>query len=300
MIILGAGLAGLLAGTQFPSATIFEASPPATQTHKALLRFRTDAVGTAVGIEFRKVRVHKGIWYDGRFSPAATIQLANWYARKVIGSLQERSIWDLETVDRYIAPEDFPAQLAARCGTRLQYSTPVTSLVDWGTPVVSTIPMNVMARMSGASDAPEFRYASIAIQRWRVPGADVFQTVYFPDPVTTLYRASLTGDMMIAEFAGTIDDAYPWEAAFGLTRAADMTPIETATQRYGKILPIEEAWRQRFIYELTTQHQVYSLGRFATWRNILMDDVLHDLGVIKRLLTTSPYNRSKFSAVPHR
>src|SRR5262245_20189064 len=59
MIIWGAGLAGLLAGTQFQTATIVEAGPEGMANHMAVLRFRTSAVGDATGIPFRKVKVYK-------------------------------------------------------------------------------------------------------------------------------------------------------------------------------------------------------------------------------------------------
>ena len=82
MKIFGAGISGLLAGCLLPQAEIFEAAPKGNINHKALLRFRTRSVGDAVGIEFRAVTVRKAIWLDGRFV-APTIQLANWYSRKV-------------------------------------------------------------------------------------------------------------------------------------------------------------------------------------------------------------------------
>lgn len=53
MIILGAGLSGLIAGCMFPLAKIIESSKKEdyfSNSHKALLRFRTSAVGDALGI----------------------------------------------------------------------------------------------------------------------------------------------------------------------------------------------------------------------------------------------------------
>jgi hypothetical protein len=41
------------------------------------------------------------------------------------------------------------------------------------------------------------------------------------------------------------------------------------------------------LFRLTHEHNVFSLGRFATWRNILLDDVVDDIVQVKRLLKSS-------------
>lgn len=295
MIIYGAGIAGLLAGCTFQTAKIFEAGPENNAEHKALLRFRSTKVADAVGIDFRRVRVHKGIWCDGRFVEP-NILLSNIYSQKVIGRLADRSIWNLDPVDRFIAPEDFIFQLAERCRGRIEWSTPVdremvlSNNVN-GVVAVSTLPMPVMAKLTDRDDAPKFTSAGITVKRWRVPGADVFQTVYFPEPSTTLYRASITGDLLIAEYAGEADQYPVWEP-FGLTEA-DCSPIEKTNQRFGKIAPIDNAWRKQFIFDLTTHYNIFSLGRFGTWRNLLLDDVIDDVNVIKKLMNSSGYERKR-------
>lgn len=296
MIIYGAGIAGLLAGCNFQTATIFEAGPENNAEHKALLRFRSTKVADAVGIDFRRVRVHKGIWdANGKFVEP-NIFLSNIYSQKVIGRLADRSIWNLEPVDRFIAPEDFIHQLAERCRGRIRWNTPVDSEmimqnnVD-GVPAISTLPMPLMARLVGRDDAPIFTSAGITVKRWRVPNADVFQTIYFTDMGTNLYRASITGDLLIAEYAGKADDYPLWEP-FGLDEN-DLVPIETTSQRFGKIAPIDSAWRKQFIFSLTTNHNIFSLGRFGTWRNLLLDDVIDDVNVIKKLMNASGYERNR-------
>jgi len=40
-------------------------------------------------------------------------------------------------------------------------------------------------------------------------------------------------------------------------------------------------------------YNVYSLGRYATWRNILLDDVYHDINVIKQLMDSDGYYTGK-------
>lgn len=292
--IYGAGLAGLLAGCMFQNAEIFEAAPRNKVNHKALLRFRSSAVGDAVGIDFRKVRVHKGIWMDNR-DVQPSIQLSNLYSKKVIGNLADRSIWNIEPCDRYIAPEDFIEQLMQRCESRIAFDTPVTeSEIAFDSRAISTLPMSVMLKLTNISNqsAPIFQAEPIKVKRWLIPGADVFQTIYFPSPDTNLYRASITKDLLIAEYMDEEDD-YLFFNAFGLW-SDDCVLVDDTKQQFGKISPIDNEWRKKFMFDLTTKHNIYSLGRFGTWRNILLDDVLKDISVIKKLMNSSIYERSKF------
>lgn len=291
--IWGAGLAGLVAAQAFQNATIIERREKSPEgTHKALLRFRSPAVGEFLGIPFRPVTVRKGIWFNGRYVEP-TIQRANWYARKVIGRLADRSIWNLETVERYIAPEDLVPQLLARFDSRIQWGKTVeATIVKEDHAVVSTLPIGVLAKLYGGDHPPLARQA-VQVKRWRVRNSDVHQTVYFPDPDIALYRASITGDLLIAEYV--VDDGFtgigqlgPLLEPFGL-RAEECDPIEDVSQEYGKIAPINEAWRRSFVFRMSNEHGVYSLGRFGTWRNILIDDVLQDVNVIRRLLNTDSY-----------
>lgn len=290
MIIVGAGLAGLIAAHAWPTARVVEAAPSPRAAHAALLRFRSDAVARLVGIEFRKVRVRKGVWDGGRFVQT-DIRLANLYSRKVLGGalLNDRSIWSLDPVDRWVAPEDLYAQLAAAVGPRIAWGTAWDWGVARGEPIVSTAPLEVALRGAGnhaLADAAEFSRAPIFVQRFRVPGADVYQTVYFPTEAHSVYRASITGSLLIVEHAGDFPHG-DWAAAvfpaFGLHPAA-LEPLGAVTQAYGKIAPIPEPIRRRAIVELTQSHGIYSLGRFATWRNLLLDDVVSDIDVIKRLI----------------
>ena len=66
-MIVGAGLAGLISAHIFPGERIIEASPEPKQSHRALLRFRSPAVGELTGIEFKPVTVRKAIWSNGHF-----------------------------------------------------------------------------------------------------------------------------------------------------------------------------------------------------------------------------------------
>lgn len=305
MKIIGAGLAGLIAANIFQDAEVFERGPESQITHRALLRFRSDAVGKAVGIDFKPVTVHKGIWIAGGRFVKPTIQWANIYSRKVIGRLADRSIWNMEPATRWIAPEDFAERLAARCRGRILWDTPW----DFGAHMelgaeqtISTMPLSEMRglpALAGEFDAMRFASAPIVVRRWRVPRADVYQTVYFPEMNLDLYRASITGDLLIAEYMAedpnelkTNEEDRVMFGAFGMTESM-CEPLGVASQRFGKIAPTDERLRRALVLALTQRFNIFSLGRFATWRNILLDDVLDDITVLKRLINSDSYAVAK-------
>jgi hypothetical protein len=287
-IIIGAGLAGLVAAHAWPQATVLERATGPSPQHRALLRFRSDAVARLTGMEFRRVLVRKGLWSDGAYR-APDIRLANLYAQKVLGEAglgAARSVWDLAPVERFTAPEDFYSQMVEAVGPRIQWGISAKPSVIHD-PIVSTAPLPVTLADCGVN-FPEgtFVRAPITVERWRVRGADLYQTVYFPDLDTRLYRASITGSVLILECAGQSPDAADIDLvlrAFGLfAPAVDLE--ERVEQRFGKIAEIDSALRKNLLFKLTHEHDIYSLGRFATWRNVLLDDVVHDIDVIKRLM----------------
>lgn len=306
--IYGAGLAGLIAAnTHFQNATIFEAGQEGSTAHKALLRFRTSAVGDAVGIEFKKVRVYKNININNKYVEPS-IWLANQYSKKVTGKIMDRSIWNLDPVDRYIAPENFIEQLIDRVRNRINYGHSISSIDRGETPIISTIPMSAMLKLADRYSPmntvsmtrgiwPEFEAAPIKVSRYRIKNCDAYQTIYFPDPHMSVYRVSLTGDMLIVEsISGQESSDLSYVTEFAVHRAfgisdEDVTSIESVSQRFGKIAPIDNEWRRKFIFDLSHEYNIYSLGRFATWRNILLDDVLKDVSVIKKLMNGSSYDR---------
>lgn len=302
-LIVGAGLAGLLAAHAWPTARVIEAAPAPRSAHKALLRFRSDSAARLTGTEFRKVRVRKGIFSEGKFCEP-NIKLCNWYAQKTVGVLRDRSIWNIDPADRYVAPEDWYEQLLAAVGSRIEWGTPYTPSPNLLL-TVSTIPLPVMVDLQKCAVYLEgkdlFRRSPIRVTRFRIPDADVYQTVYFPDPTTSLYRVSITGSLLIVEEEIQSPSDIFWrrqiEDAFGID-TSQLEPLDAADQSYGKVDELDARMRKAILFQLTSHRNVYSLGRFATWRNILLDDVVDDIAVIKRLINhSSTYELSKQASV---
>jgi hypothetical protein len=315
MIILGAGLAGCIAAHLFPGSRILEAGPAsAVGGHKALLRFRSDALSKITGIPFRRVHVQKNVltptdeWSGGQTPPVGVL---NCYSRKVSGGLSDRSIADTRTVERWIAPDDFHAQLVKRLP--IEFGAPVSrisKLAIWAAgetsgidrteePILSTIPLPSALGATGIMkeylDRVSFVRASIVVTRVRVRNCDLFQTVYFPHPLLRVYRASITGNLLIVESVAALtpEDWGAVHTAFALTPNdyASDEPPEPFKQQYGKIVPLGDDVRRAILLRLTREFGVYSFGRFACWRNLLLDDLVTDAERISALIRMGDYER---------
>ena len=302
--IYGAGLAGLLCANMLRrfNPEIHEAKPSLPNNHSALLRFRTDKVGTACAIPFKKVKVQKAIFYGGKVYNQPSLFFSNMYSQKVTGSLLPRSINNLQNSERFIAPLNLIPQMANGCKIIYNSAFKTENLfLDSHLPIVSTMPMPVLMKLVDWKEVPKFPKQKIWTQRARIIDPDdcnVYQTIYFPDPLQSCYRVSIIGDVVISEHitepttnAGehiftTLQDCFGF-------KPNKLFNIENSFQEYGKILPIDEDLRKEFIYKMTTDYNIYSVGRFATWRQILLDDVVKDISIVEKFIECdSPnYNR---------
>jgi hypothetical protein len=289
--IIGAGLSGLIAAQIFQKSEVFESQPEPQAMHRAVLRFRSDAIAKLTGIDFAAVTVRKGIWMDGAFV-APTIQIANMYSKKVIGHYEsERSIWNLEAATRFIAPENFYEQLVELAGARVAWNVNYSFSAPREEPLISTVPLPVLlAGITMVGPQLKLVRAPIVVKRYRIPQCNLYQTIYFPSLTENVYRASITKDLLIVELRqdGFVNLPMIMES-FGLD---DFDPLDSSKQQYGKIIPLDGETRRGLLHRLTMEHQIYSLGRFATWRNILLDDVVQDASAIRRLLMMSSYGKS--------
>ena len=299
MIIIGAGLSGLLAAQYFRShdPIVYEQQDSLPNNHHALLRFRSNAVSDLTGIRFKKVNVQKLISYEDQHYTTPNLVFNNMYSKKCTGAYRSRSLMNLEPVDRYIAPPDFISRVAN--GINVVYGVTNAIGSDNLNPVISTIPMIALAHQLGYKFTTDFPSRPI----WTITAeifddVDIYQTVYYPDPMIPLYRMSITGDRVIAEFVIPPEQAridpepyisYMLEKDFGI--GATVTDVETHNQSHGKLLQTDKKAAQDFISWASRKHNIYSLGRWGTHRQLLMDDVVHDLKVIDNLIESNQYRR---------
>lgn len=293
-------MAGLIAASilRRHAPSIYEAAPSLPNNHEALLRFRTPDVSKATGIPFEKVRVQKAIAFEGQILTSGNLRLSNMYSQKVTDKVMGRSIDKLESEDRFIAPDDFVGLLSV--GANIHYSKALDlemleASADSGEPIISTIPMPVLMKIVGWEKIPDFQFQAIHTLTCQIdhPDVKVFQTLYSPDSEDSWYRASLTGSRLIIE---ALDDYQRmasmsmWQeeirkilALFGIF-GATISDVRTKTQKFGKIVPISNKDRMEFIQTMTDRYNLYSLGRFATWKQILLDDLVKDVETIEKFM----------------
>jgi len=302
MIIIGAGLSGLLAARSFHNATIIEKQSELPNNHSALLRFRSSIVGDTLGIPFKKVNVYKGVLLeDGKtITNTPTIREYNAYSIKSTGHALERSIINTINAERFIAPDRLTAMLSDR--TSIKFSTDAKDYLHGvsHSPVISTIPMPALMKMLNYPNIPNFTTQEIWTINCDLLFTNVYQTLYVPYKDDEPYRVSITGSKMTLEFAiqpsvGSETDYIEQYTSIIFGCDIKYINIFRKRQEYGKIVPIDEDQRQSFILWATDQFGIYSLGRFATWRNILLDDVMKDIGIISKFI----HQRNDYTRAMH-
>jgi hypothetical protein len=306
VIILGAGLSGLLAARSLQQLNpfILEKQTSLPNNHSALLRFRTDEVAQLTGLPFKQVNVYKGVLTeDGDIINNPTIRDFNAYSVKATGQVSERSIINLAPSKRYIAPNYLIASLAA--AQRIQYKFDAKnhfySRSNDHIPVISTIPMPELMAILEYPNQPSFQYKSIWTVNAELNSVDIYQTLYVPYGDNHPYRVSITGNKMTLEFAQEPEDwagsvEYYMDLLLPNWYKGDIgtSSVIMKKQDYGKIIPISNNQRQKFILWATDNHNIYSLGRFATWRPILLDDLVKDLRAINKwIVQRNDYDRKK-------
>jgi len=312
MIIVGAGMAGLLAGALLRSRcdAIYEVQSSLPNNHSALLRFRVPLIGDLLNIPFKKVQVLKAVepWKN----PVAD---ALSYSRKTNGDLLLRSITNVGSAmeTRYIAPPHLIDLMYSEVTAPTYFG--VKSIFDNDmSPVISTIPMPQLMQILQWPDIPEFKYREGYNISFRIPGLDAYASLYIPTPAYLESRISITGDLVTIETTDkgsnkTIDEAIDdWSIPYALRDRVnhacrllglhdsiiDFDSVIIKKQSYAKIVPIDERLRKRFIFWASQNHGIYSFGRFATWRpGLLMDDLPQDLRVIQNIIAHGQYDHNK-------
>ena len=234
---------------------------------KAVFRLRTNRIGSLLGIDFKKVKVHKAIWFEDK-EVRPSIQLAHMYSDKVTNKITGRSIFDTASVERYIPPTDFVDQLAQRCEIVWDYKfSCLNGIVN--NPIISTAPLIVNMGLCGIQPTVTCTGKDITVNRIPIPGCDTYCTMYYPHPLMNTYRASITGGTLIVEGVGKLTDKelneICWSLGIPYGRTM-MNHVKNTVQKNGKIFQINNHTREKAIVDMTVNHNLYSLGRFATWR----------------------------------
>lgn len=322
-IILGAGLSGCLAGIMHPEAVIVEAKTEkafkASPEHKAVLRFRTNNISQLTGIPFKEVQVRKSIWYQGREYRFPDIRLTNLYSRKVSDGYFDRSIVNLETVTRWLPPEDFHLRMLGKVNGRVHFGCKITGITNdhisvlrdgarpdeespmtrSECPVISTIAMPIMAKILGVESPVSFSSGKkVFVVRLRIKNSNLNISMYYPDPEFPVYRSSVMGDILSVEFIeNLIPEQLPSiksEALYTVLESLGINPLDVEIldegSQLGKIsYNVNERTRKNWVLKLTLDHWIYSLGRFALWKNILQDDVYHDALKIRQFIESGTH-----------
>ena len=304
--IIGAGMAGLLAGNMLRhyDPVIVEAQNRLPNNHSAVLRFRSSQVGDVLGIPFKKVLMIKNsIPWKNLIADALA------YSDKNTGVLRsDRSITAGFVVDeRYIAPPDLIEQMARNLqlsfGIRMIESGNVNLRFECGTeelpinhfkgPFISTMPMPVLMQLL---DYPEkdkfnFNYEKGVNIRAKIERCDAYVSIAVPTPEEPFSRISITGDELIIEcprhekivepHVSSIVDHVAWDY-LGIVDAR-VSEVRAIPQTYAKIAPVDDIERKQFIHWATDEFNIFSLGRFATWRpKLQLDDLVNDVRLIDK------------------
>ena len=320
LVIIGAGISGSMAAGYFSSLSpiVFDASPKHNplDNHKAVMRIRDHQIGLILGCPMEEVKVRKAVLFDGELHDNASITMANMYSLKTNGTISERSIGELGVAKRYMI-HDVPSIKGDVCfDHELYYVEPgklyfrdfslrepthhPERIIEYDY-CISTIPMNKLIEATGMSKKYNLDFTGRPIHICKAEltiQSNVHQTIYIPEDKYVSYRATLQGNVMIIEAVKEIefDEVYSIADYFGVS-SEKIANMNFNKQNLGKIIPIDDDIRRAIILQLTTEFNIYSVGRFALWKQVLVDDVVKDLGVVSKMMaasrTEARYNLSK-------
>jgi len=294
--IIGAGISGLIARGAFEDGSnevdVFDSKKKAFGVfpkHFAVMRLRDDKIKKYLNCKLQKITTHKAVYHNGMLHDKPTLLLNNLYSLKIYSSLSDRSIGDLGKMDRFLIKDikDYDAYI----------EKPVTGISYAGLrfadgsqvpydAYISTIPMPDIIRLAEYKTNIKFEYSPIHVMRAKLSVmSDVHQTLYFTDKDPCVpYRVTIEGDTLIAEsleeFGTEIDECL---SAFGIDHTY-LTDFKRYEQKIGKIKPIDDDERRKIMMDLTNDYNIYSFGRFATWRSLRIDQTLDDIEKIKLFL----------------
>jgi hypothetical protein len=280
--IIGAGLAGLLAANMLRrhDIIIFEKQHELPNNHHAVLRFRTPDIGHILGIPFKKVNMIKT---HVEFRNIVADSLS--YSRKCTGIYRSDRSIIAGTIqsERYIAPPNLIKQMVKNID--IKYGANYDPKEGKLFPVISTIPMPALMDILDYPHEIDFTSRPGVVFTGTVLDCDAYVSVLFPNPVP-YSRATITGNQLSIEFPGIIEvpESVDLATAYFQLGLDDCVVLDGQfkKQQYFKITEIDEAERKKFQRWATVKYNIYSLGRYATWRpKLLLDDLVKDVRTIE-------------------
>ena len=306
-IIVGAGMAGLLAGKLTNDSSIVERQGSLPNNHSAVMRFGSDKISKALDIPFKEVDMIKCI---SPYRNEVADQLL--YAKKVSGTWRsDRSVGRGGNGKRFISPDNLIAQMAEGQDIHFNYDFNLDFAVANQSSedlTISTIPMPELMGILDYNKGPDFESIEGINIKAKIPNCVAYATIYVPDPDTPISRISITGNELIIEIC---DCSETWDLAskikrnaiayigdacddrqinkyvssalseFGINIKNPLNPV-AYIQKYAKIVPIDEEARKDFIFWATDKYGIYSLGRYATWQpSLMLDSLIDDIQRIK-------------------
>ena len=310
IVIIGAGLAGCIAygATSSLDPRIYESKPgnrAGLFGHHAVMRMRDPYIARYLGCSVEKIDVYKSVYYGFSLHDKCDLDMLNSYSKKVYGSLGVRSIMNLGVSERYLMSKiksptnirhlhtlvgvsDGSIKFRVDCD-----SVPsVEKNVDYDV-CISTLPLPVMLSCCGLKCPDIFTSRPINVYTYKIGiESSVHQTIYFPESITNVYRATLEFNKLIVESVGRIhhSDLENVRIAFGISDIS-IEDVSINVQEYGKISCSDDNLRRALIHELSEKFNIYSFGRYATWRPLRADQLSDDIDKINSLIGVSQERR---------
>lgn len=317
--IIGLGMASLLAKCYFKDAELIvreselESFKP-NEYHTAVLRFKSNLISKISGIEMPHVIVRKEIVNAHNNKMSLDIAAINAYSLKVNGCLIERSITDADKiVSRYVPRDDFISRLWDNIDKEdivtVNDDYDLNNFCEKDEAIISTIPLWKWYKEL-RNDGIDYNIKPIRVVVYKIPNCNLHQTIYFPFH-NGVYRTTIEYNKMIIEVVNDFNDnincisfidepdrlLFEVCKAFGIFDWSNFKLISDKVYHLGKMntFNIDDNRRKALILDLTLKKNVYSLGRYATMRNIGMDDIAEDILKIDKLIKIDNYSSRMYN-----